>query len=146
MPKKSIRYASIFPTVVNTGSASFNELLNFSGNSLQAIYGYLLVQVSYSQFDQFSKQQSRQAHRLSAISSKLWYCICLVLGSKAFTVRIFRALSFSTTDYGMILRIQLLVSFAISEGKRFSQDTPRVSSGRAVVNDITLPNSITHYE
>ena len=50
----------------------------------------------------------KQAQRLPAVSSELWYCICLVLGNKAFTVLFFRALGFSTADYGIILRLQLL--------------------------------------
>ena len=37
---------------------------------------------------------------------------------------------------------QLIGYFAISEGKRFLQDVAG-TSGRAVVNDITLPNSKT---
>ena len=50
----SIRYARKFPTAVKTSSARFNELLDFSGSSLQATYGHLLIQASYRQFDQFS--------------------------------------------------------------------------------------------
>ena len=46
-------------------------------------------------------------------------------GSKAFIVLIFCALGFSTTDYGMILRLQLLGSpFVICEGKRTILPSP----------------------
>ena len=117
MLNSSIRCAINFPTVVKTDFASSNELLDFSVSILQTTYGYLLVQASYSQFDQFFKQWSR----LPAVSSELWYCICLVLGRKSFTVLVFRALGFS----GMILRVQLLEFVAISEQKRFSQDASR---------------------
>ena len=138
MLNRSICHARYFPTVVKTDSASFNELLDFAGSSLQAAYGHLLIQASYSQSDQFSIHRSRQAQRSSPVSSELWYCICLVLGSKPFAALVFRALGLSTTDYGIILRMQLLGYFAISEGKRFSQKTSRASSGRAVVNSITF--------
>ena len=50
----------------------------------------------------------KQAQRLPAVSSEIGYCICLVLGSKAFKVLVFCAIDFSTMDYGMILRLQLL--------------------------------------
>ena len=46
------------------GFARFNELLKFSGSSLQATCGYLLVQASYSQSDQFYKQRSDKLSRL----------------------------------------------------------------------------------
>ena len=69
------------------------------------------------------RQWSRQAQRLLAVSSELWDYICLVLGGIAFTVLIFCVLGFSATDYGMILRLQLLGYFAIFEGKRFLQET-----------------------
>ena len=63
MLNRSIRYASNFPIVPKTDSASFNEQVDFSGSSLQATYGHLLIQASYRQFDQFSKQQSRQTQQ-----------------------------------------------------------------------------------
>ena len=39
----SIRYTINFPTVPKTGSASCNELLDFSGISLHATCGHLLI-------------------------------------------------------------------------------------------------------
>ena len=71
------------------------------------------------------QQWSIKARRLLTVWSKLWGYIRLVLGGKAFTVLFFRALGFSTTDYGMIVCLQLLGYFAISEGKRFSQEASR---------------------
>ena len=44
----------MFSTMVKTGFASSNELLNFSGSSLQATYSPLLVQASYSQINRFT--------------------------------------------------------------------------------------------
>ena len=70
----SIRYASKFPTAVKTSSASFNELLDFSGSCLQATYGYLLdnVQASYSQSGElFSKQRSDRLSRLQRATQVL---------------------------------------------------------------------------
>ena len=58
---RSIRY-SIFQQW--SSSASFNELLDFSGSTLQATYGHLLIQASYSQSDQFSKQRSDRLSKL----------------------------------------------------------------------------------
>ena len=49
-----------FQTAVKTSSASFNELLDVSGSSLQATCGHLLIQASYSQFGQFSTQRSNR--------------------------------------------------------------------------------------
>ena len=45
---RTIRY-SIFQQCSNP--ASFNELLDFSGSSLQATYDHLLIRASYRQFD-----------------------------------------------------------------------------------------------
>ena len=65
-----------------------------------------------------------QAQRLPAVSSDLWYCKCFGLSNKAFTVPFFRAFKFQCKG----LRLHpyayaALGYFAISEGKRFSQDT-----------------------
>ena len=124
MLSKSIRYASNFPIVVKTGSTSFNELLKcciefiiFQQRSdrlcklqraTQVLYrivfnssqtGFVSSSSVVENF-QFSNSSQQQAQRLPAVSSELWYCRCLVLGNKAFTVLVFRALGFSTTDYG----------------------------------------------
>ena len=138
MLNRSIRYAINFLTAVKTSSARFNELLIFSGSSLQATYGHLLVQASYSQTNQYSKQRSGQAQRLPTVSSELRYCICLVQGSKAFTVLVFRALGFSSTDCGMILHLQLLDYFAISEGKRLDTSWALILNTYRVYNQSTV--------
>ena len=57
-----------------------------------------------------------------------------VLGSKALTVLLFRALGFSTMGYSM---------FLCYYRENVSQDTSRALSGQAVVNDIALRNSNT---
>ena len=51
-----------------------------------------------------------------------------------FTVLVFRALDFSTMDYGMILRIQVF-TVAISKAKHFSQDTSRVFKPTKSISD-----------
>ena len=72
MPITSIHYARKFPTAVKTSLASFNELLDFSGSSLQAAYGYLLVRASHSQSDQlFCKQRSGRLYRLQRATQVL---------------------------------------------------------------------------
>ena len=79
----SIHYARKFPTAVKTSSASFNELLDFSGSSLQATYGHLLIRASYRQFDQFPNRSQEQVEQTSTSYPSA------VENSR-----------FSTTDYG----------------------------------------------
>ena len=47
-----------------SSSASFNELLDFSGSSLQATCGNLLIQANYSQLNQLSKQRLNRIRKL----------------------------------------------------------------------------------
>ena len=80
-----------------------------------------------------SNISQEQAQRLPIVSSELWYCICLVLGNKAFTVLVFCALDFNTKDYDYpCAYLQLLGYFAISERKCFTRHFAGIkrSSGR----------------
>ena len=122
-----IFYARKFPTVVKTGSVSFNELLKCCmeflffqqwSDRLRKLQQATHVLYTFS----FSNSSQEQASRLLAVSSQLWYCICLVLDNEAFTPLVFRALGFSTTDYGYpCAYLKLLGSLAISEAKRFTR-------------------------
>ena len=62
-----------------TGKNGKSSVILFSGSSLEATYGYLLAQASDSRFNQFFDSDQISYQRLPAISSELWYCICLPL-------------------------------------------------------------------
>ena len=73
MLDRRVLYASNFPTVIKTGSANFNELLDFSGSSLQIPYDYLhVVQASYSQSDHFYKHRSGRLSKLQRATQVLY--------------------------------------------------------------------------
>ena len=130
----------------------FVESTSFSGGSLQAIYGHLLVQASYIQFKQFSN--SGQTRSLS--SNELLKCC-----------REFPFHNDGLPYSRAYVRSEACSILFAREGRHFSQDTSRTltlsestnimgaavqirllsySSGRALIRDTILPNSSTRRE
>ena len=101
-----IRYASNFPTVVKKGLRKLQRATQFFRKQFYrpptTICWFRQPTFNLINFPKGGQTGSV----IPAVSNELWHCICLVLGGKAFTVLVFRALGFSATDYGMIQRLR----------------------------------------
>ena len=133
-----------------------------SGSSLQATYGYLLVQASYSQFNQFSNNgQTGVVNKLLKFVENFQFSNSGQTGLASFNelLKCCREFSYQYNElqyFRVCVRSEVYTVLLARKGSHFSHDTSRTysqslqilcySSGQVVISDITLPNSNTRHE